>query len=513
MPASPELNPSPTPERSPIKSSCSPPFQGKRQGAAAAAAKSKGGSSSRGGPEPLDPQRHFYASRILESYATQQPTRVTLRQLVTFGRQLSDDRLLKSANYLRTELPIRLAHRLRDFQTHLPFIAVANPHLSAVYSAYWSSFLQFRDFPVIQNMDDNRIFCDLVRSQLDSHRSVIPRLALGLLECYHGGVLTAPAVDAFMSEMLRSRIGRRVLAQQHLSLTDSYYSPAPPDSAFIGIVNTRTRAMECVHRAADVATALVQQAFPNMPIPPIRLTSLSPSSLSASTTPTSPSSKSKSSSKVKDIEFPYIPDHLEYILLELFKNALVASIQEQQSSVHATTHEDFAIDVTVCAGADHVVFRVSDRGGGVPSNILPSLFSFVRPTNQPAATAPPAAYETSASFTISAADRLQRLAATPYLTATVAEQHHHQLSTPSPVPPPSQPSSPSAAPASGAPPNSMPLRHLGLGAPLAKVYADYWAGSLEVVVLDGHGTDAYLRVPRRGTVVENVQTAISVDAK
>ncbi|KNE57760.1 hypothetical protein AMAG_04613 [Allomyces macrogynus ATCC 38327] len=102
----------------------------------------------------------------VDTYARQEPTRVTLRQLVYFGRHMSEHKLLKSANYLRTELPVRLAHRLRDLQTSLPYIAVANPHLAAIYADYWSAFNAFRAIKPIETMAENRAFCDLLRNRL-----------------------------------------------------------------------------------------------------------------------------------------------------------------------------------------------------------------------------------------------------------------------------------------------------------------------------------------------------------
>ena len=45
----------------------------------------------------------------------------------------------KSANYVRTELPVRIAHRLRDMQT-LPYVVVNQEGVASVYEAYWSAF-------------------------------------------------------------------------------------------------------------------------------------------------------------------------------------------------------------------------------------------------------------------------------------------------------------------------------------------------------------------------------------
>ena len=56
----------------------------------------------------------FYNNKILEQYAAQDYKTVSLRQLTVFGRSITLDKLLRSANYIRQELPVRLAHRIRS---------------------------------------------------------------------------------------------------------------------------------------------------------------------------------------------------------------------------------------------------------------------------------------------------------------------------------------------------------------------------------------------------------------
>ncbi|KAJ2536227.1 [Pyruvate dehydrogenase (acetyl-transferring)] kinase 2, mitochondrial, partial [Coemansia sp. RSA 1933] len=164
-------------------------------------------------------QQKFYENRILDRYTAQEPKKVTLRQLVLFGRQLTDDKLVASANYVRTELPVRLAHRISDFQ-FLPYIAGTNPHLRTVYDLYWRAFDEFRKFPVVKTLDDNRRFCDNVKKNLLEHSQVIPQLGMGVSECAD---LVAPEeIDRFMNQMLISRISRRTLAEQHIKLSEQY---------------------------------------------------------------------------------------------------------------------------------------------------------------------------------------------------------------------------------------------------------------------------------------------------
>jgi hypothetical protein len=44
---------------------------------------------------------------------------------------------IQSANYVRTELPIRISHRVRDMQA-LPYIVVTQEQVGRVYEVSWS---------------------------------------------------------------------------------------------------------------------------------------------------------------------------------------------------------------------------------------------------------------------------------------------------------------------------------------------------------------------------------------
>jgi pyruvate dehydrogenase kinase 2/3/4 len=126
---------------------------------------------------------------------------ISLRQLTFFGRTLTEARLLSSANYVRTELPTRLAHRLRDMQT-LPYAAVTNQHLSHVYELYYRAFEKFRRIPEIRTIQDNDRFCSVVRETLKEHLTVIPRLTMGVLEVQ--ACMEPEATDKFVTTLLRS---------------------------------------------------------------------------------------------------------------------------------------------------------------------------------------------------------------------------------------------------------------------------------------------------------------------
>ena len=95
----------------------------------------------------------------------------------------------------------RLAHRLRDMQT-LPFVVVANSHMSHVYELYYKAFEAFRRVREIRTVEDNDEYCKIISLTLREHLTVIPRLAMGVLECQ--GLMAPEAMDRFMNTLLRS---------------------------------------------------------------------------------------------------------------------------------------------------------------------------------------------------------------------------------------------------------------------------------------------------------------------
>lgn len=73
--------------------------------------------------------RHFYQNSALLDYAVREPRAVSLKQLMFSGRELTEDKIISSANFVRQEIPIRLAHRIHDMQS-LPYVVVSNEHIS-----------------------------------------------------------------------------------------------------------------------------------------------------------------------------------------------------------------------------------------------------------------------------------------------------------------------------------------------------------------------------------------------
>ncbi|KAG0363055.1 hypothetical protein BG005_002952 [Podila minutissima] len=509
--------------------------------------------------------QHFYQNRVLDPYVQQAVSPITLRQLVFFGRNMQEDKLLKSANYVRQELPVRLAHRIRDFQ-NLPFIVGTNPHIELVYDLYWQAFEKLSKIPDIKTLEENDRFCELVKSLLNDHLVVIPQLALGIMECSKH--IPPEQVDKFMNKMLRSRISRRVLAEQHISLTSNFNSPnhMVSDRGYIGIIYTHCNPRDIVERTAILAAETCRQSTGGKMEPP----------------------KVIMDGNI-DAEFSYIPDHIEYILYELLKNSMRFVMRRgARSKAEGGTGELPPIQVTVCEGDNEIVFRVSDKGGGIDPEMEPHLWSYAQSParfanfekiSKMAATiqeqmVSPSRSVNSAPMASTTASRKERGDTTDHHAADLENMNSQGNEVELPPPPPESfknrrqgsmfgagettllldkhapprlsqsGSSTSTAPApeaiavidpsqaktplkkkghldiesrhraaaevAAATPTSSSSEledqamHLGIGLPMSRVYAEYWGGDLKVFTMHGYGTDAYAKICKFGNIHENL---------
>ncbi|PFH57379.1 hypothetical protein XA68_15140 [Ophiocordyceps unilateralis] len=404
---------------------------------------------------------------VLDEWIAREARPISLRQLMVFGRSLTETRLISSANYVRTELPLRIAHRIRDMQ-RLPYAVVTNCHINDVYNLYCNAFDTFRKLPEVKTLDENDRLCDVISQTLKSHLTVIPKLAMGILEC--GGLMDARELDSFMNTILRSRISRRVIAEQHLSLTETFNSPyfsagaKLSEADFIGEVFIKCSAKDVIQRCAEAVTALARSTNgPDVAVPSIRVLGH------------------------LDASFPYILSHIDYIVGELLRNSVQAVIDRRHRAEASSSGPPPPVDVTVCEAQEHVIFRISDQGGGIPRQQLPYLWSFSKGPQSQA--------------------RLRNLGQVPRMAATTQDLHvHEELARADLKAPSTYQSSPSSL--AVRPPN---LR-LGIGLPLSRVYAEYWAGSLELHNLEGYGVDAFLQISRLGNKNEQLTTRASMDA-
>ncbi|KAK9454661.1 branched-chain alpha-ketoacid dehydrogenase kinase [Dipodascopsis uninucleata] len=386
--------------------------------------------------------RHFYQNDTLLNYARRSVQPVSLQELSFFETHLSAEKMIQRANFVRQELPTRLAHRIYEIQC-LPYEIVNNNHISSVYELYYDSFNAFRRFPIIRTIEDNVRFCNILRELLTSHTAVIPHLVMGVIEC--AGEISARRMDSFMLSILHSRIARRIIVEQHIALTESYLKQTPLNSRSernevqVGNVFRQRKALDIVKECDALARDLVTSLHGDVELPNLEFVGHTAVRLNC------------------------LDSHLRYIVGEILRNTHEAAVEHAK----VTGKSPLPVIVTISDTKDRVIFRFSDRAGGLPPDILPHLWSF---------TSGPRTMVRHHNFHLVPAAE----AIIDELESAVAQTKGHKKEI-------SSLSSLTTRP--------MSIK-LGMGLPMSKIYAEFWGGRLSLQSLEGYGCDVFLHISK-----------------
>lgn len=386
----------------------------------------------------------FFDSTVQE-YAQQPLEKLTLRSMLDFGRDAWYDqsKILESARMCQRELPKRLARRLLDLQL-LPHIVVTNPHINRVYKAYHHAFETLRVHKVVKTMKDNEAFTALMRRLVDEHSPMLDSLAAGLRDCRQKPLVGDRLhLDDFLESMLRSRISRRVMAEQHLGL-------GAPRPGYVGIICTELSLAEAIDLAAQRCHQVCIETYGVAP----------EISINGDT----------------DLVMAYIPAHIDYILYEILKNAARAVVERYQagsmgnswgSGLRSGGGRIPPLSIRICGGGDDVCIRVSDQGGGIPVDHVSRVFEFGFTTIE----------QSSTLEQPNEGNRTEGLGLDNRPHSTIGQAFN-------------------AAELVAGGGGRFRMAGLGFGLPLSRLYARYFGGDLTLVSLPGYGVDVYLKLQR-----------------
>ncbi|KAL4920118.1 hypothetical protein BDW62DRAFT_199206 [Aspergillus aurantiobrunneus] len=414
---------------------------------------------------PLAPRANDDVARLAAS--RRRP--LTLADLLKHGRPpLSEDALLASANFTLSLLPARLASRIEALR-NLPFIVVANPHVSKIYGNYIHSLSTLLPWQKRQvtNLEAENQFAEVLADLVHTHANTIPILARGFLECRR--YIDPTEVTRFLDTHLRARIGTRLIAEQHLALhfasrpvgggMDEPQGPRKntTPSNYIGVIDTALQPARIVRSCEEFVGEICELKYGVRP------------RLEIDGQP--------------EAIFAHVPVHVEYILTELLKNAFRAVIESgnEREPIEVTiaaapdvpsnhSHEPvarsseaqgesdtdigFHVDTVVgtadanesikfsAPSSQSITLRIRDRGGGISPEVLPQIWSYSFTTFSD--------FDTGEGSSI---DALNTISSTSGQLSSIAG--------------------------------------LGYGLPLSRAYAEYFGGSIAVQSLWGWGTDGF----------------------
>ncbi|KAJ7792490.1 mitochondrial branched-chain alpha-ketoacid dehydrogenase kinase-domain-containing protein [Mycena olivaceomarginata] len=375
----------------------------------------------------------------IHHFASFPQTGVSLQQMVLFGQNPSQGTLLKASQFLAEELPVRLAHRVKELD-ELPHNLSAMPSINKVKNWYAQSFEELISFPAITLPPDIRQAL-MTRSEdvtlpestpnpslagaaftnangangngfnklklrvpmerryyantrdvtfppetLDTiksrHDPTVTTVAQGVLEWKKSQKASTIGLDiqAWLDRFYLSRIGIRA----DIALNTQQ---AHPD--YVGIICTKANIHDIVEEAIENARFVCEEHYAMF----------------------------------------------NHICFELLKNSLRAVVER-----YGVDNEDAfpPIKVVVVEGREDITIKISDEGGGIPRSAIPLIWTYMYTT----------------------------------MEGQGIDQDFHASDF------------------------RAPMAGFGYGLPLSRLYARYFGGDLRLIAMEGYGTDVYIHLNR-----------------
>lgn len=361
--------------------------------------------------------------------ASQEATPVSLDDLYTLGEPLcTPEKRLENAKFLRHELPIRMAQRVMELRS-LPYgLSDKDPvqQVANLYSDYIRKMINFGD----PSDSDDGAFTKMLESLFLDQARVIERMAQGVIELRqeiqtHPTVSWDSQIETDVTQLLdrffTARIGLRLLVEQHFRAHDSH-------EGFSGAIQSHCSPEQVAKDAIKDATGLCMYHLGMAPEVALYGSSNGES-------------------------FTYLPSHMRYILLELLKNAMRATVERHGSN----GSELPMVQIMIAHGSEDVTFKICDEGGGIARSEVNAVWTYLH----------------------SSAKR-------PPVAEDLKQENRHNANS------------------VGA------LAGYGMGLPLSRIYAKYFGGNLDIKSMEGFGTDCYLHLCRLGVNCENLPEAVQV---
>mmetsp|Transcript_30094 Transcript_30094/g.39622 ORF Transcript_30094/g.39622 Transcript_30094/m.39622 type:complete len:432 (+) Transcript_30094:71-1366(+) len=373
--------------------------------------------------------RHETGAELLEKieqFASRNQTSVSLKTLLDTGKgillskstpqeKIRQETVIQVATFLHRELPIRFAYRIKDLDNMTALNQMKS--IQQVREWYVKSFQEIREFHSPETPEEEQQFAEILDRIYERHAPVLLTMAKGVYELRkEWSGKSKPfeeyeEIHNFLDAFYISRIGIRMLIGQYLALREE------PIQGYIGMIGTETSPAQVARMAIEDATYVCNRQYGDAP--------------------------EVSLHGKLDFTFPYVPQHLHYILMEILKNSMRATVD-----FHGVDEDMPPIRVVIADGESNedVVIKISDEGGGIPRSIMTKIWSYLFTTADPA---------------------IQK----GFVQMTDNEGDHDKGS---------------------------PLAGLGYGLPISRSYARYFGGDLSVMSMEGYGTDAFIHLSRLG---------------
>ncbi len=145
-----------------------------------------------------------------------------------------------------------------------------------------------------------------------------------------------------------------------------------------------------------------------------------------------------------NLEIMYIPGHLNHMIFEVVKNSLRATVELHGSDFDGPKNYP-KIRVIVTNGTEDITIKISDQGGGIPRSHVSKVWNYLFTT----------------------------VKNTPILSPDFSQDMM-----------------------------GAPMAGFGYGLPVSRLYARYFGGDVQLISMEGYGTDVYLHLNKLTHFIE-----------
>ncbi|KAG7396581.1 hypothetical protein PHYBOEH_002043 [Phytophthora boehmeriae] len=382
---------------------------------------------------------HANINAKIDELALLPQTGVSLQYLLEFGTDISPQKLIQSARFLHGEMPVRYAHRIKNLE-NLPHGLSDMPSVKQVREWYVNSAKELLDFPKVETYKDELAFRDLIESIKGRHSGTLYTMAKGVheLKMELFRSFSEKEQGHLQQKQLRKELGQRYLRSQEFADLSDLHSFL--DAFYMSRIGIRMLMSQhlALHEEELGWVGCICE-------------STSPAEVALAAIDTARHMCVRQYGDAPEVELhghtdfsmPFVPSHLHHMLFEVIKNSMRAVVE-----FHGVDNDMPPIKIVIADGEDNedVSIKISDEGGGIPRSSVSRIWSYL--------------------YTTADSEAFERIEA----------------------------------------PNDFggdsPLAGLGYGLPISRLFARYFGGDLQVISMEGYGTDAYLHLKRVGDASE-----------
>lgn len=302
--------------------------------------------------------------RLIYHYAQIPLTTISLDGLCEQSKDLSSSSILQYARDTVESLLTYNARRIREFR-NLPYLVVLNPSISESYSIYLETMhsLITASLNLPTTLEENEKFCnDVLSVFIDAHADTLPSISKGFDEVSR--FLGVEQIKQFLDQHLKERICMRLIAHQHIELSNTLRDSSnfAEGSKYNGVIK-QLDIPTVINKSAELVNDICLMKYDQSVKLEIDTNLYPPNYWSGKSPELDPKSNAD------NFIFPYIEYHLDYILMELFKNSFRAHIENN-------VLDPVRVTISISKDPAYLELRIRDKGKGIRPASLDHMFDY-----------------------------------------------------------------------------------------------------------------------------------------